>query len=118
MGFRATCSSQIVSFRFWPCAAGQLNGKNPYDVRTPCEERGICYDFSAVEEYLRSDAVMQELGTVGHRWKECNYRMYVRGVARAGEGTRALCLPLICGPSKRPSRPLATSASSWSAATG
>jgi len=46
---------------------------NPYDVRIPCEVRGLCYDFSALEAYLKSDRVKQELGTVGHRWKDCNY---------------------------------------------
>jgi len=100
------------------CTTGQLNGNNPYDVRTPCEERGICYDFSAVEEYLRSDAVMQELGTVGHRWKECNYRMYVLEVPVL---VMAACIVLpvnVVRPSNRPTHPSAISASSWSAATG
>ena len=66
----------------------KFNRGNPYDVRVPCAERGLCYDFSAVVNYLQSDAVMQELGTVGHRWKECNYRINLRFQLIGGDWMR------------------------------
>ena len=59
---------------------------NIYDVRIECENRGLCYDFTPVVDYLQSEAVMAELGTTGHRWKECNYRYGEDAGGRRGRG--------------------------------
>lgn len=47
---------------------------NPYDIRIECESGNLCYDFSALEEYLRTPSVMEQLGT-SRRWRSCNYRI-------------------------------------------
>ena len=59
---------------------------NIYDVRIECENRGLCYDFTPVVDYLQSEAVMAELGTTGHRWKECNYRYGEDAGRTTGQG--------------------------------
>jgi len=49
----------------------RLTGKNPYDMRIPCEHGNLCYDFSMVETYLNSDSVKADLGVNG-KWESCN----------------------------------------------
>lgn len=49
-------------------------GKNPYDMRLPCERGGgaTCYDFSAVTSYLNREDVRAELGVAGTTWEACS----------------------------------------------
>jgi len=57
-------------------------GVNPYDVRIPCGNSGLCYNFTLVDEYLNLPDVMEALGTTGHAWAECdNFVHLVMGLA-------------------------------------
>jgi cathepsin A (carboxypeptidase C) len=49
----------------------QQAGRNVYDLREECKHPPLCYDFSAVGQYLNSDRVRKVLG-VDRKWKECN----------------------------------------------
>lgn len=46
-------------------------GINVYDIRKKCDGP-LCYDFSAADEYLNSEAVRDALGVGGREWTECN----------------------------------------------
>jgi len=48
-------------------------GVNPYDVREPCKDKPLCYDFSNIDNYLAQDDVRAALGIPDNkRWAECN----------------------------------------------
>merc|ERR1712125_216950 len=49
----------------------ELTGKNPYDMRIPCEHGRLCYDFDMVTTYLNKQSVQQALG-VSKKWGSCN----------------------------------------------
>mmetsp|Transcript_88873 Transcript_88873/g.167471 ORF Transcript_88873/g.167471 Transcript_88873/m.167471 type:complete len:486 (-) Transcript_88873:133-1590(-) len=49
----------------------ELTGKNPYDMRIPCEHGRLCYDFDMIGKYLNSQEVKKQLG-VTKRWGSCN----------------------------------------------
>ena len=44
---------------------------NIYDIRLPCIGP-VCYDFSAVDQFLALPEVQEALGVVGRSWTECN----------------------------------------------
>eukprot|EP01116_Phalansterium_solitarium_P022756 TRINITY_DN7633_c0_g1_i1.p1 TRINITY_DN7633_c0_g1~~TRINITY_DN7633_c0_g1_i1.p1 ORF type:complete len:455 (-),score=130.23 TRINITY_DN7633_c0_g1_i1:176-1486(-) len=44
---------------------------NLYDIRIPCKNPPLCYDFSAETAYLNSPAVQKALG-VNKKWVSCN----------------------------------------------
>jgi len=50
----------------------QLTGKNPYDMRIPCDHGRLCYDFDMIGTYLNRPEVQSELG-VKKKWGSCNY---------------------------------------------
>merc|ERR1712039_931769 len=50
----------------------ELTGKNPYDMRIPCEHGRLCYDFDMITSYLNTKSVQQQLG-VSKTWGSCNY---------------------------------------------
>jgi len=49
-------------------------GLNPYDIRKPCGDNPLCYDFSSIEKFMNSDATKKALHVDGHSstWKTCN----------------------------------------------
>jgi len=49
----------------------RLTGKNPYDMRIPCEHGNLCYDFSSIGTYLNTGEVQAALGVKGS-WGSCN----------------------------------------------
>lgn len=49
----------------------ELTGKNPYDMRIPCEHGRLCYDFDPITTYLNQESVQKALG-VSKKWKSCN----------------------------------------------
>merc|ERR1712050_78398 len=49
----------------------ELTGKNPYDMRIPCEHGRLCYDFDMITIYLNTKEVQQQLG-VSKKWGSCN----------------------------------------------
>eukprot|EP00984_Skeletonema_dohrnii_P019105 scaffold9071_cov108-Skeletonema_dohrnii-CCMP3373.AAC.5 len=52
----------------------RATGLNPYDIRKPCVEKPLCYDFSHVEKFMNSDATKKALHVDGQSstWKTCN----------------------------------------------
>jgi cathepsin A (carboxypeptidase C) len=49
----------------------ELTGKNPYDMRIPCGDSQLCYDFDRFTKWLNTASVQQELG-VSKLWQSCN----------------------------------------------
>ena len=50
-----------------------FTGVNMYDVRVPCGNDRLCYDFSNIDEYLALDDVRAALGIPDRKkWSECN----------------------------------------------
>lgn len=54
----------------------QASGKNPYDMRIPCEHGKLCYDFDQINTYLNTKSVQKQLGTKGS-WGSCNMAVSV-----------------------------------------
>jgi len=52
----------------------RATGLNPYDIRKPCGDNPLCYDFSHIEKFMNSDATKKALHVDGHSstWKTCN----------------------------------------------
>lgn len=51
-------------------------GMNVYDIRKPCVGT-LCYDFSALDEYLNDPEVQRKLGVTREiEWKSCNMAVY------------------------------------------
>ena len=50
------------------------SGLNPYDIRLPCGDNPLCYDFSMVETWLRSEATLDALHVTSEsrKWQSCN----------------------------------------------
>mmetsp|Transcript_37299 Transcript_37299/g.97298 ORF Transcript_37299/g.97298 Transcript_37299/m.97298 type:complete len:490 (+) Transcript_37299:54-1523(+) len=61
----------------------KFTGKNPYDMRIPCEHGNLCYDFDAIGTYLNQPEVQKELG-VSKKWGSCNYAVNLL-FAQAGD---------------------------------
>jgi hypothetical protein len=65
----------------------QSTGVNVYDVRRGCDpSQKLCYDFSAVEDYLDQPEVQEALGVhsqrKGGQWKDCNPLVDLVGLGR------------------------------------
>jgi len=52
----------------------QLTGLNPYDMRVPCGDGNLCYDFDMIGTFLNSPEVQIELG-VNLPWESCNMQV-------------------------------------------
>ena len=44
---------------------------NVYDIRIPCEDPPLCYNFSSIDNFLNDPKVQAALG-VNRSWEECN----------------------------------------------
>eukprot|EP00405_Crypthecodinium_cohnii_P020064 CAMPEP_0206481266 /NCGR_PEP_ID=MMETSP0324_2-20121206/38034_1 /ASSEMBLY_ACC=CAM_ASM_000836 /TAXON_ID=2866 /ORGANISM="Crypthecodinium cohnii, Strain Seligo" /LENGTH=481 /DNA_ID=CAMNT_0053958705 /DNA_START=58 /DNA_END=1503 /DNA_ORIENTATION=+ len=49
----------------------ELTGRNPYDMRIPCEHGRLCYDFDMIQTFLNTASVKEQLG-VSKGWGSCN----------------------------------------------
>lgn len=58
----------------------RLTGKNPYDMRIPCEHGNLCYDFDMITTYLNTKSVQSALG-VTKKWGSCNMAVNLQFVA-------------------------------------
>jgi len=45
---------------------------NVYDIRLPCSDPPLCYNFSLVDDFLARPDVIAALGVQGRSWSECN----------------------------------------------
>ncbi|KAL3778858.1 hypothetical protein HJC23_001469 [Cyclotella cryptica] len=52
----------------------RMTGLNPYDIRKPCGDNPLCYDFSHVEKFMNSDTTKKALHVDTHNptWQTCN----------------------------------------------
>jgi len=46
-------------------------GINPYDMRIPCSDGSLCYNFTNIDVYLNRADVQAQLG-VSKKWESCN----------------------------------------------
>lgn len=54
----------------------QENGWNPYDIRKKCGSNPLCYDFTALTNWLNDASVQSALGVkAGTTWQSCNYQV-------------------------------------------
>lgn len=67
-----TCLNAYVTCNFGEVTPVQSTGVNVYDVRIPCGDSELCYDFSDVDEYLNRRDVKEALG-VHKPWQECSH---------------------------------------------
>eukprot|EP00299_Pterocystis_sp_00344_P010920 c5003_g1_i1.p1 GENE.c5003_g1_i1~~c5003_g1_i1.p1 ORF type:complete len:461 (+),score=77.84 c5003_g1_i1:1-1383(+) len=49
----------------------EKTGRNPYDMRIPCEYGNLCYNLTNVDAYLNRADVQKQLG-VSKKWESCN----------------------------------------------
>jgi len=80
------CNANVVVLNKTACLAAveacniisvipyEATGKNPYDMRIPCEHGRLCYDFSMVKTYLNTKSIQEQLGTSG-KWGSCNTKV-------------------------------------------
>jgi cathepsin A (carboxypeptidase C) len=47
---------------------------NPYDIRKPCGDNPLCYDFSHIEKFMNNDSTKKALHVDDHNptWQTCN----------------------------------------------
>ena len=50
---------------------------NPYDIRVPCGDNPLCYDFSMVETWLQSRSTLDALHVTSDssKWQSCNNKI-------------------------------------------
>eukprot|EP00413_Alexandrium_margalefii_P021641 CAMPEP_0204565278 /NCGR_PEP_ID=MMETSP0661-20131031/35378_1 /ASSEMBLY_ACC=CAM_ASM_000606 /TAXON_ID=109239 /ORGANISM="Alexandrium margalefi, Strain AMGDE01CS-322" /LENGTH=482 /DNA_ID=CAMNT_0051573011 /DNA_START=65 /DNA_END=1513 /DNA_ORIENTATION=+ len=65
------CTTAYTICNFGEVIPYQLTGRNPYDMRIPCEHGQLCYDFDHVTKFLNSAEVKKQLG-VSKGWSSCN----------------------------------------------
>merc|ERR1719359_361824 len=67
----SACSNAYAICNYGELIPYQLTGRNPYDMRIPCEVPPLCYDFSNVGKYLNKKDTQKQLG-VNKKWGDCN----------------------------------------------
>ncbi|CAE7260186.1 SCPL48 [Symbiodinium natans] len=65
------CTTAYALCNYGELIPYQLTGHNPYDMRIKCEKPPLCYDFSAVEDFLNDKDTQAQLG-VSKKWGSCN----------------------------------------------
>jgi len=45
---------------------------NVYDIREPCDDPPLCYDFSQADTFLNSKDVTDTIGVTGRKWESCD----------------------------------------------
>ena len=45
---------------------------NVYDIRLPCNDPPLCYDFSVSDTFLNNATVQDVIGVSGRKWEECD----------------------------------------------
>jgi cathepsin A (carboxypeptidase C) len=72
-GGYSACLSAYMFCNLGQVTPVQSTGVNPYDVRVPCGDSQLCYDFSDIDAYLAQDEVREAFGIPDHkRFVECN----------------------------------------------
>mmetsp|Transcript_26127 Transcript_26127/g.30944 ORF Transcript_26127/g.30944 Transcript_26127/m.30944 type:complete len:448 (-) Transcript_26127:90-1433(-) len=66
------CLSAVIVCNLGEITPVSRTGVNPYDVRIPCGDSKICYDFSNIDAYMNDPNNMEIFGVPPNRkWKEC-----------------------------------------------
>mmetsp|Transcript_18265 Transcript_18265/g.17394 ORF Transcript_18265/g.17394 Transcript_18265/m.17394 type:complete len:135 (+) Transcript_18265:144-548(+) len=50
---------------------------NTYDIRIPCEQAPLCYDFDAADVMMNDPEIQEELGVSGRKWKDCRTSVHI-----------------------------------------
>uniref|UniRef100_A0A6S9GAZ6 Carboxypeptidase n=1 Tax=Heterosigma akashiwo TaxID=2829 RepID=A0A6S9GAZ6_HETAK len=55
----------------------QRSGLNVYDIRRPCGDSSLCYDFAPISKFLQLESTLAALGVSEEsaRWEECNNKV-------------------------------------------
>ena len=69
-----SCQAAFVGCNAALTSPYRMTGLNPYDIRIPCGDNPLCYDFSHVEKFMNSDNTKQKLHVDSHSptWQTCN----------------------------------------------
>ena len=70
------CQSAFLVCNLALTSPYQMTGLNPYDIRKQCEVPPLCYDFSAVSDFLNLESTKRALHVDekhSHAWESCNY---------------------------------------------
>jgi len=55
-----------------------LNPKfNVYDIRIPCGQPPLCYDFDNAGVFLNEPEIQADLGVSGRKWKDCKTSVHM-----------------------------------------
>mmetsp|Transcript_62492 Transcript_62492/g.140927 ORF Transcript_62492/g.140927 Transcript_62492/m.140927 type:complete len:484 (-) Transcript_62492:85-1536(-) len=76
-GSDVSCTTAYAICNYGEVVPYEVTGRNPYDMRIPCEHGHLCYDFSHVDTFLNSAAVQKQLG-VSKKWASCNMLVNVQ----------------------------------------
>jgi len=68
---RTACMAAYEACNLMSQIPYEATGRNPYDMRIPCEHGRLCYDFDMIGTYLNQREVQQQLGVSKH-WGSCN----------------------------------------------
>jgi len=67
------CQSAFVVCNLGETSPYQVTGLNPYDIRKPCGDHPLCYDFSNIEKWLNLASTKKALHVKeGAKWATCN----------------------------------------------
>lgn len=67
------CQSAFVVCNVGLTSPYQMTGLNPYDIRKPCGNHPLCYDFSAIEKWLNLGSTKSALHVKDDsKWATCN----------------------------------------------
>lgn len=74
-------------------------GLNPYDIRVPCGEEQLCYDFSAEETFLNLNSTRSELGVSDEvkSWESCNTAVDIMFISDWMREYEQVLVPMIEG---------------------
>lgn len=81
-GPRAGLKLEIAALEFCSILSDTILGNptapkfNVYDIRIPCEDPPLCYDFSQSDEFLNREDVQALLGVSGRKWEECDMMVH------------------------------------------
>mmetsp|Transcript_1969 Transcript_1969/g.2664 ORF Transcript_1969/g.2664 Transcript_1969/m.2664 type:complete len:595 (-) Transcript_1969:175-1959(-) len=67
------CQSAFIVCNIGETSPYQTTGLNPYDIRKPCGDHPLCYDFSSIEKWLNLDSTKEALHVKeSSKWASCN----------------------------------------------
>eukprot|EP01038_Epipyxis_sp_PR26KG_P014955 gene14955-20117_t len=74
-------------------------GLNPYDIRKPCGDSSLCYDFTNIETFLNLDSTRQALHVSSKvdKWETCNTAVDVAFMSDWMRNYQQVIIPMLEG---------------------